>query len=132
MTADKASRDVGLQVVRNLFKVAMALGLGASAYFLANLLQYHFLMQSGLTPEPDRSLPGAMLAAAFGDILVSGVVLVLLLKLCRFNSLGAGLIAAFGLFAMMGVTPSAVRTAPDFYATLYSEAYVIHHTQTGF
>ena len=37
MTADKASRDVGLQVVRNLFKVAMALGLGASAYFLANL-----------------------------------------------------------------------------------------------
>ena len=116
----------------NLARVLGALAIGAFAYGLANLIQFHFLSQTGLTPQPEIGQSGAMFAAAFGDVVFSGVILVLLLRLLRISGLGLGLIAAFGLFAMMGSYSTAVRGAPDFYAALYSENFVSHYLERGF
>ena len=130
MMADTNSTNhetVGPWAPVGLAGLCLAVIVGAGAYALSNLIQYHFLAQTGLTPEPDLGRTGAMLAAAFGDVIFSGVILVLLLRTFRIVEVKSVLVATFALFATMGAHPIAVRNAPDFYGALYSQTYVAHH-----
>ncbi len=110
-----------------LFATIVAFILGALAFLLGSLVQFHVLAEDGLLPAGQFGATAEMMAAMLGDVMIAAVALFVLIKMCRLKGLGPVLVGAIGLFAMMGGHSLSVGSAPQIYATLYSADYVEQH-----
>lgn len=107
-----------------IFATIAALLLGALAYGLGNLGQFHFLSVDGAYLPERLGESGAMVAATFGDLVIAALAVLILLRLFRLRGFGPVLVGAIGIFGMMGVQSYAIQAMPEVYAALYSDAYI--------
>ena len=102
----------------------LALIVGALAYGVGSLFQFHTLSDDGKFTVERLGESGAQVAANFGDMFIAVLAVIILLKIVRLSGFAPYLVAALGLFGMMGLHSKAVNALPEFYSTLYSESYV--------
>lgn len=107
----------------------LAFVLGGLAYAIGHIGQFHLLTGHADMLAERIGTDAAAVTAAMGDVILAGVALFILIKLCRMRGFGPGLVGAIGLFAMMGAESTAIRAAPEVFAALYSPEFVRQYLQ---
>jgi len=104
--------------------------LGAVAYLLGSLGQFHLLSEDGVYTTAQFGDSGAALMAWSGDLALAAVALLVLIKLTRRRGFGPYLVGAIGISAMLVGQPLAVGVKPELFTALYSEHYVARVLRT--
>lgn len=107
-----------------VLQILNAFLIGAFSMVISRMVLFHLISEDGVYSEQMLGAVGVLLAVKIGDVALAALIALLALFLKKIAGQKAVFAVIAGIGLIMGAEIYVLKSAPDFYAAMYSPSYL--------